>query len=383
MHVESREEVDIAVVGAGPAGLSAAIVAAQAGARVLVLERGGRIGGRLGLQVQPLQGPRSIYGGLNGVDFCRHLLDEAVSAGAEVMLDTRVSELRPLPAGIRGFGLSYASAHGHERLRARALVLATGSREPWSEFPGSTLRGVMLAGDAQVMLNVDGVIPGRRVLMVGSDNAGLLIAADLRGAGARIVAVVDESPRPLGREANVAPLRDAGVPILTSYTLIAAHGEKAVESGTIACVDPTGTVVPGTERSFDVDAICLAEPRTPESELAVQAGCPLCDIEAMGGAVPVHNRRMETPVTGLYVCGDLAGVENGAASLEAGRLAGLRAAKDLGYAHPKADVQEKLARARLGYLRRGSRGLLKRRAKATLDSEYTRLDRIAGGISRR
>ena len=370
MHrgLDTDREIDIAIVGAGPAGLMAATVASRAGASVALLDGQGWAGGRLALQTPPLQGPASIYQGRSGVEFCRGLIDEATSAGMEIILNSMVTDLRVASSEPYRFGLTHTSKEEKsESCRAKIVVLATGSQEPWIDFPGSTLRGVMLSGDAQEMLNVRGVLPGKRVIMVGSDNAGLLIAANLLDAGANVVAVVDESPRIIGRELNAVPLRDAGVEVLTSSKLIAAHGDDAVEAVTVD--------VSGAECSFDLDIVCLAGPRSPESKLAAMAGCSLYDIDIMGGYVPAHNRRMATPVSGLYVCGDAAGVENGAVSLESGRLSGLWAASELGYSHPQAEAQERLARGRLGYMRRGHRGLMRRKAKASLASEYLQAER--------
>ena len=370
------DQPDVAVVGAGPAGLMAALVAAQAGAGVTVLEQRSWVGGRLGLQVQPLQGPRSIYGDTSGVDLSRRLVDEATSEGAEIILNTAVSDLGAVDSEPLTFSLRHRGTDaGAGGVRARGVILATGGTEPWWEFPGSTLPGIMLSGDAQVMVNVEGVLPGRRALMVGSDNAGLLIAANLLEAGIEVVAVVDESPVTLGREFNAVPLRNAGVAILTSTSVIEARGGGRVESATVVQLDPGGQPVPGTDRTYDVDLVGLALPRKPDSRLASIGGCPLIDMDTMGGPVPVHNLRMATPLPGLYICGDAAGVENGAVSLESGRMAGLSAAEDLGFSHPRAESYAKLARGRLAYLRRGRRGLSRRQAKAALASECTRLTR--------
>ena len=381
-------EAEIAVVGGGPSGLMAATVAATAGASVLLIEEQERTGGRLGLQRQLLQGPRSIYQGLSGLEFCRRLLGEAASAGVEVMLDTSVIGLRTQFPGETGPFLLTLEAHSGlstvkgstTDIQASAVVLANGSWESWSTFPGSDLPGVMLSDDVQVVANHQGIAPGRSALVAGSDNAGLLVAADLLAIGCRVVAVVDESPCVRGRQVNALPLRDAGVPLLTRTRVVAVHGDGAVESVSVARIDPGGVGVAGTELSFAVDTICLAGPRRPETRLAAQAGCSLSDVEHLGGVVPVCNRRMGTPIAGLYLCGDAAGVENGAVSMESGRLAGLWAAADLGHAHPEEDSQERLARARLGYLRRGPRGLMRRRARTALASEYHRIVR-AGRIA--
>jgi len=349
----------------------AATVSAQAGARVLLLEQRSWPGGRLGIQVQPLQGPRTVFQGLHGRELCRRLAADAESAGVVLSLGSKVTHLRPLSAEPVRSSLGYVSSDGQEHsLLARTVIVATGSREPNPAFRGSTLSGVMLADDAQVELNIHGRLPGRKVLMIGTDDAGLLIATSLRGAGAEIVAVVDEAPEILGRELNAAPLCDSGVPFFTSSRVLSAQGDGAVESVTVSGLDSVGAVVPGSRRQLDVDLVCVAGPRSPDSGLVVQARCMVHDAPSLGGGVPVHDRWMETTARGLYVCGDGAGVENGAISLETGRLAGLSAAAGLGYVHPEARAQESLARRRLGYLRRGRRGGLRRAAKSQLESEH-------------
>lgn len=360
--------VDIAVIGGGPAGLTAATVAAQAGASVVLFERESWPGGRLGLQTQLLQGPRSIYGDINGVDFARSLAEDAAKSGVRIEPNTTVSHI--VQASSELVVEFVGDDDKRAVLRFRRVVLATGSWEPPPDFKGSKLSGVMLSGDAQVMLNVNSMLPGNKILMVGSDNAGLLIAQNLHDAGAEIVAVIDESAKLIGRDVNAAPLRDAGVELLTSTRLVKATGSDKVESATVATIDSSGNVVAGSERSFEVDTICLAEPRSPESGALEGLGTVLADEEDLGGRVPAHSRLMEISVPGIYVCGDASGVENGAAAIETGRLAGLYASKSLDYDHPDAQKYFNLARARLGYVRRGRRGLLKRDAKARLARKY-------------
>ena len=367
---------DILVIGAGPAGLVASTVAAQAGANVLLVGENSWAGGRLALQTQPLQGPRSVFNDASGVEFCQQLLEDAVSAGVELMLNTTVSELSNVATDEHRWVASLnVASEGQRGVSARAVVLATGSREPWLEFPGSDLQGVMLSGDAQEMLNVRGALPGRRVLMVGSDNAGLLIAANLRDAGAEIVAVIDESPRIPGREVNAETLRKTGITILNPSKIALARGRDGVESVDVLRLDEHGRQIVGSGNCFAVDTICLAGPRFLDPELARSAGCATYDSELLGGPVPVHNDRAATNVPSLYVCGDASGVENGAVALETGRLAGLSTSTDLGFIHPQTATVEKSARGRLGYLRRGQRASLKREAKATLAQEHRNIER--------
>ena len=348
-------KVDIAIVGAGPAGLMAAATAAQAGASVELLDAADWAGGRLGLQTQPLQGPATIYGGVSGVDFCAAL---AVSAGVGLRLGVEVSNVRRLGTPESGFELTLSGKDEGERLRSRAVALAVGSVEPWLEVPGLPLRGAALSGDVQARLNRDGVRPGRRVVMAGSDNAGLLIAQNLLDAGVEVAAVVDESPRVVGREVNAAPLREAGVELLTATRLVEAHGRERLEAVTVE--------MDGARRVIEADCLCMAGPRSPDVRLASGLGLPTLDLPVLGGETPAHDKRFATPVAGVYVCGDGAGVENGAVALESGRLAGLAAAAFLGRAHPDAGRQTSLARGRLAYLRRGGRGRERREAKVAL-----------------
>ena len=253
----------------------AAATAAEAGAAVELLDAAEWAGGRLALQTQPLQGPATIYGGLSGVEFCEGLADDSVSAGAVLRLGVEVKDVRALDPPTSGFELALSCAGGAARLRSRAVVLATGSLESWLDVPGLPLRGAALSGDVQAGLNRAGVRPGRRVVMAGSDNAGLLIAANLLGAGVEVVAVVDESPSVVGREVNAAPLRDAGVELLPSTRLVEVHGTERVEAVT---VDATGA-----RRTLRADCLCMAGPRRPDTAARGQPGPAHAAIAGDGG----------------------------------------------------------------------------------------------------
>ena len=369
-RLKTKAQRDIAVIGAGPAGLMAATVAAQAGAHVVLLEAGGWLGGRLGLQTQPLQGPRSVFHDVTGVEFCERLVEDAERSGVDIKQNTPVCGVSRQSDG---FAIGFQGEDGPSNLEVRGLVLATGSVEPPGEFAGSALQGVVLSGDAQERLVLHGERPGTRAIMVGSDNAGLLIAQTLRKAGTEVVAVVEPGRRVVGREFNVVPLRDAGVEMLTSTGIVKVCGQDRVAAVTLTRLNIEGRSIAQRRTTFELDTICLALPRTPRTGLADEVGCPTVDVSALGGPTPLHTGSMATPVPGLYVAGDLAGVENGAAALESGRLAGLGLAEELGHRHPDKAVQDKLARGRLGYLRRGSRGLLRRKAKSALAAECMRV----------
>ena len=354
--------LDILVVGAGPAGLAAATVAAQAGADVLLVDGATWAGGRLALQTQPLQGPRSIFEGQNGVDFCSDLVNQALDAGVDIRLGTKVTTLVYLTDG----GFSASVSEEKSSISARAVILSTGSNEPATSLPGSDLPGVLLSGEAQEMLNVDGKLPGKRIVMVGSDNAGLLISANLMDAGAEVIALVEESSRLVGREVNLEPLLARGVQFLVSTQVLTASGEGRLEQ--VELRNAASEVL-----QLYVDVMCLAGLRIPNMDMECPGELVLSEQAALGGLVPVHDKRMSTSATGFYVCGDASGVENGAAALESGRIAGLSAAQDLGYQMLHAAGLISRAGGRLGYLRRGRRGSLRSSAKNVLAAEHRKL----------
>ncbi|MCH7800802.1 MAG: FAD-dependent oxidoreductase, partial [Chloroflexi bacterium] len=360
-------------------GLVAATICAQAGASVILLERDPWAGGKLGIQSQPLQGPATMFSGESGFEYRDRLIEEASTAGVQVRLG---AEVQALSSSVEGSHLHAEEAEptftlsvdglpdGNGKLSVPVVVLAAGSREPDPDFPGSDLHGVMKSGDAQVALNIRGQLVGNRIVMAGSDNAGLLIARNLLDAGADVLAVLEDGPRIVGRKVNAAPLREAGVEILTSTKLVSANGDGKLERVHVETV--VGTE-PSQFREFEADTLCLAWPRAPESALAVEGGSPTLCFDVLGGDVPVQDRFMETSIPGLFVCGDNSGVESGAVALETGKLAGLSALRHLGLYHSDTQRIARQAAGRLSYLRRGNRGAKKREAKQSLHAEFYRL----------
>lgn len=357
--------VDIAVVGGGPAGLTAATIAAQAGASVLVLDRESWLGGLLGLQSQPLQGPGRGFDGSTGPEIARALRADAVEAGVEILQGANVASLSHLTNRLWALTLNTLDVE----FVARSVVLATGSTEPLPEFDGSDLTGVMLAGEAQAALNSEGRMIGYDIVIAGSDNSGLLIAQNLFDAGANVIAVVDESPEVQGREFNAAPLIQRGVAMLTSTRVVCAIGDDRLERIRVRRSDDDD---PDHDTEIEADTLLFALPRSPDTAVAELAGCPPMDVEVLGGSTPVHDSSMATTLPGLFVCGDAAGVESGAVALESGRIAGIYAASYVGHDHPDASTIVHQARGRLGFLRRGRRGGHRRSGKLALYKEHRR-----------
>jgi len=351
-------ETDIAIVGAGAAGLSAAAEAARAGAKVMVFDENRLPGGQLFKQIHKFFGSHDHHAGIRGYQIGRDLLSEVRDAGADVRLNTIVYGMQPDKSlGIICDGKSCV-------VRAEKVIVAAGAKENYMAFPGSTLPGVMGAGAAQTMANVNRVLPGERIVMIGSGNVGLIVSYQLMQAGAEILALVEAAPAIGGYGVHAAKLRRAGVPILVSHTVTRAIGSDKVEAAEIAQVDEHFQPIPGTEQILPADTICLAVGLNPMTELLWMSGCRFTYIGPFGGHVPLHDACLETTVPGLYVAGDITGVEEASSAMEEGRLAGIAAACSLGFI-PAAEAEKRMEmiRHRLDTLRSGSFGAVRRQSK--------------------
>ena len=352
------ETVEVAVIGGGPAGLAGAVALAKAGAEVTVLDENSRPGGQLFKQIHKFFGSREHAAGQRGFRIGQALLAEAEAAGVRIMLNTAVWDLKPeLLLALDREGKAVL-------MQARKILLATGARENPLAFPGWTLPGVMGVGAAQTMINIHRVLPGRRFVIVGSGNVGLIVAHQIIQAGGEVAAIVEARSEAGGYEVHAANLRRQGIPILTSHTVKEARGEDRVWEVIVVGVDRIGRPIPGSERSLAAEVLCLAVGLNPLTDLACLAGCETRYIPDLGGYVPVHDDDMQTTVPGIYVAGDLAGVEEASAAMEEGRLAGMAIAASLGHEADRAEMES--ARRRLADLRRGPFGEARARAKGIL-----------------
>ena len=320
----SLRTYDAIVIGGGPAGLPAAIELASCGAKVALIDREDRLGGQLTKQTHMFFGSQRQRAGTRGVDIAGILAAEALEKGVEVYLGATV---------LGYYDDRVIAIEQDERfikMKASAYVVATGASEKMLAFPNNDKPGVYGAGAIQTLMNVHGVMPGRRALMVGAGNIGLIISYQLVQAGVEVAAIVEAAPRIGGYWVHASKVRRLGIPVLTSHTVTQVHGGDAVEKVTVARVDESWSPVPGTERDFDVDVVGLAVGLSPLAELLWQAGCAMRYIPALGGHVPVRNENLETSVDGLFVAGDVAGVEEASSAMLEGRLAGLAAALKIG-----------------------------------------------------
>jgi sarcosine oxidase subunit alpha len=220
-------------------------------------------------------------------------------------------------------------------------------------------------------MNVYGVKPGRRAVMVGAGNIGLIISYQLRQAGVEVAAVVEAAPTIGGYAVHASKIRRLGIPILTSHSVKEAHGSRELEGVTVWKLDENQRGVEGTERRFEADVLCLAVGLSPLAELLWQAGCRMIYVPELGGHVPWRDEDQQTSVPGLYVAGDASGVEEASSAMLSGRIAGLAAAASLGLGPDRAEADGRelidQARAELEALRRGPPGDKIRRGLARLE----------------
>ena len=253
---------------------------------------------------------------------------------------------------------------------ADKFVIATGAYENTLIFPGWTLPGVIGAGAAQTMMNVHRVKPGKRILMVGSGNVGLIVSYQMILAGIDVVGIVEIMPNIGGYLVHAAKVMRECVPIYLTNTVLRAEGKDFVEKAFIARVDKKGKAIAGTEVELEVDTICLSVGLHPRTRLLEMVGCKMKFLPELGGFIPIHNENMETSIKDFYIAGDLSGVEEASTALEEGRLAGISVAESLGNIKSSdAKKSNKSILERLNDLRLGPFGQYRNDAKKILIKE--------------
>ena len=309
---------DLVVIGAGPAGLSAAIEGAKAGMNTIIYDENAKPGGQLFKQIHKFFGSKEHKAKERGRNIGKELLEEAKKAGGKVELNTPVIGIYPEKT------ITVMKEDHVESIRANSIICATGASERMIPFEGWTKPGVIGAGAAQTMMNLHGVQPGKRILMLGSGNVGLVVGYQLMQAGCELVAIVDAAPRVGGYGVHASKVARMGVPFYLSHTIVRAEGDEYVTGVTIGEVDKSWKIIEGTEKHFDVDTICVAVGLNPMSQLLDQAGCKMID---RGGNVPIVDEYGMTSIPGIFAAGDVSGIEEASSAMIGGHIAGLAAAK--------------------------------------------------------
>ena len=350
-------------VGAGPAGLAGAIEAARNGLQVVVFDENSLPGGQLFKQIHKFFGSKEHRAQERGFNIGRSLLDEARELGVEVSLNSVVMGI------YEGGAMNVMIQDRIEQVKAEKVLVATGASENMIPFPGWTLPGVIGAGAAQTMANIHGIRPGINLLMVGSGNVGLVVAYQMLQAGCNVAAVIDAAPKIGGYGVHAAKIARYGVPFLMSHTIKEADGKERVEGATIIEVDQSWKPIPGTEKRYDVDTICIAVGLNPMTKLLQMSGCKMVHIPALGGNIPAHDLDQQTSIPHVYIAGDVSGIEEASTAIIEGRIAGLAIAHNLGYMDDQSFLEQREQQLRnMEGLRTGSHGDIRRASKEELNA---------------
>lgn len=354
---------EIAIIGGGPAGLSAAVSAAASGARVTLIERDDHLGGQLKKQTHMFFGSKKQYASTRGIDIGDILQNQLAQYKDRVEVLTDATVIGFYEDGV----LTIEQNEKYMKLKPQKVIVATGASEKFLTFPNNDLPGIYGAGAVQTLMNVYGVKPGNNVLMVGAGNIGLIVSYQLMQAGVNVRAIIDAAPRIGGYLVHASKIRRMGIPILTSHTVKYAHGKDSLEKVTICKLDDKFQSIPSTDQDIEADVMCISVGLSPLAELLWQIGCKMAFVPELGGHVPLRNENMETSLEGIYIAGDVAGIEEASSAMVEGRLAGLCAAFSLGYKAGNYEELRKDCLEQLDSLRSGPVGekILKGLAKAT------------------
>ena len=291
---------DVAVIGGGPAGMAAAVAAQKTGAKTLIIERDHRLGGILQQCIHNGFGLHYFGEELTGPEYAARFIAQVQDLGIDVMTETFVLGVdRDKKLHCVG------PEHGMFEVEAGAIVLAMGCRERTRgalAIPGTRPAGVMSAGCAQRLCNLEGYMPGKRVVVLGSGDIGLIMARRMAWEGAQVLMVCEIMPHSSGLNRNIVQcLEDNDIPLHFNTTVTRIHGAQRVEAVTIAQVDAQRKPILSTERTIACDTLLLSVGLIPENELTKAVGIPM--DTATGGAI-VDDRRM-TRVPGFFACGNV------------------------------------------------------------------------------
>jgi sarcosine oxidase subunit alpha len=332
---------DLLVVGAGPAGICASIEAAKHGVNVLLVDENMCVGGQLIKQTHKFFGSQNEKAGTRGIIISEDLkkeLDELEKTGKiNIMLNSTVIGYYEGEKNLLKFMVVKRKNYDNFLLEvnSKTAVFACGAMENMLLFPGNDLPGVYGAGAVQTLMNVFGVKPGKKILMVGAGNVGLIVSYQLLQAGIAVDRVVEAAPFIGGYHVHAAKLRRCGVPIYTSHSIKEVYGKDCVEGAVVVKLDNKWEPIKGSEENVACDTVCLAVGLTPSTRLLHQTEVKMDFVSEAGGYVALHDKFMQTSRKGIFVAGDSSGIEEASTAMIEGKITGISAARFLGYKNVK------------------------------------------------
>ena len=292
---------DIVIIGGGPAGLAAAAAAKKEGVdSILILERDTQLGGILNQCIHNGFGLHTFKEELTGPEYAQRFIDQVEELKIEYKLNTMVMDITPdkeITAMNRTDGLFH--------IQAKSIILAMGCRERSRgalNIPGYRPAGIYSAGTAQRLVNIEGFMPGREVVILGSGDIGLIMARRMTLEGAKVKVVAELMPYSGGLKRNIVQcLDDFGIPLKLSHTVVDIKGKERLKGITLAAVDDKGKPIPGTEEEYTCDTLLLSCGLIPENEISRSIGV---DMEPVTSG-PIVNESLETSVEGVFACGNV------------------------------------------------------------------------------
>lgn len=292
---------DIVIIGGGPAGLSAAVAARKSGTEsILILERDKELGGILNQCIHNGFGLHTFQEELTGPEYAGRFISRVKELNIEYKLHTMVMDISSDKVVI-----AMNREEGMFQIQAKAVILAMGCRERSRgalNIPGYRPAGIFSAGTAQRLVNIEGYLPGQKVVILGSGDIGLIMARRMTLEGAEVQVVAELMPYSGGLKRNIVQcLDDFGIPLKLSHTVIDIKGKERVEGITLAEVDKTGKPIPGTEEEYECDTLLLSVGLIPENEISRGMGVELNPITSG----PKVNESLETNLEGVFACGNV------------------------------------------------------------------------------
>lgn len=292
---------DIVIIGGGPAGLAAAISAKKSGVdSVLILERDKELGGILNQCIHNGFGLHTFKEELTGPEYAGRFIDQAKELNIEYKLNTMVMDISP-----QKVVTAMNREEGLFEIQAKAVVLAMGCRERSRgalNIPGYRPAGIFSAGTAQRLVNIEGYMPGREVVILGSGDIGLIMARRMTFEGAKVKVVAELMPYSGGLKRNIVQcLDDYDIPLKLSHTVVDIKGKERLEGITLAQVDSHGKAIPGTEEEYSCDTLLLSVGLIPENEISRGMGVDMNPVTSG----PKVNESLETNIEGVFACGNV------------------------------------------------------------------------------